>query len=650
MNREMYVSEAFEQKFTYTGNDLGAVWSPKKTVFKVWAPTAEHVSVNLYRTGNVGENDLMEQLSMQQCKMGVWMAEKDGDLNGVYYTYEAVVDGITREACDPYARTTGVNGERAMVLDLASTNPAGWEKDQNPHAGEQVTDAVIYELHIRDLSMDKSSGIRHAGKFLGLTERGTKTAAGNATGLDHMKELGITHLHLLPFYDFGSVDESKTEEPQFNWGYDPINYNVPEGSYATDPYHGEVRVKELKQTIQTLHQNGISVVMDVVYNHVHNAEEFCFQKLVPGYFSRINEEGTYSNGSACGNDTASERSMVRKYIVDSVCYWADEYHLDGFRFDLVGLIDIQTVNEIVEKVHKKHPDVIFYGEGWTLDTKLTKEGVKLATQLHSQETPDFAYFSDTIRDLLKGHVFYEKERGYVSGAEGLEKQLEKCFFGMPDWCKTPIQSVNYASCHDNYTLMDRLAAASPNVSREELIRMNNLAAVIYMMAQGIPFLQAGEEMLRTKVDEDGNCVENSYASSDEVNSLKWNVLDDEVHHRVYEYYRGLIAFRKAHGALRLTNAADVPAHVKAIECIEKNVTAFEIKGGIRGESAERMIFIFNPNPREIKQQIPKGSYQICINGEQAGTEALDVIFGEEVKVSPISALVLVKVAEDEKKS
>lgn len=369
VNWDMYATEAFEKEYTYSGDDLGAVWSREKTTFKLWAPTAETAAVNLYRGGTKGVADRLEQLPMKRTEHGVWVAEKQGDLNGTYYTYEVKVEQEIREACDPYARTTGVNGDRAMVLNLASTDPEGWEKDKNPHAGEEVTDAVIYELHVRDLSMDEGAGIKHAGKFLGLTETGTKTAHGVATGLDHMKDLGITHLHLLPFYDYGSVDETELDKPQFNWGYDPINYNVPEGSYATDPYHGEVRVKELKQTIQALHENGISVVMDVVYNHVHNAEEFCFNRLVPGYFSRIDSNGIYSNGSACGNDTASERSMVRKYIVDSVCYWADEYHLDGFRFDLVGLIDTETINEIVTEVHKKHPDVIFYGEAGHLTRK-----------------------------------------------------------------------------------------------------------------------------------------------------------------------------------------------------------------------------------------------------------------------------------------
>ena len=364
----IYSTEKFEKEFTYSGRDLGATYTPEKTTFRVWAPTADTVTLNLYGSGTPGTDDLVEQLPMTTDVNGTWITEKEGDLNGTYYTYLVSVGGNENEACDPYARTTGVNGKRAMILDLASTDPDGWENDTNPNAGMAYNDAVIYELHVRDLSSDESSGIQNTGKFLGLTETGTTTASGIPTGLDHMKDLGITHVHLLPIYDYASVDETQSDKPQFNWSYDPENYNVPEGSYSTDPYNGAVRVAEMKQMVKVLHDNQISVIMDVVYNHVYNASDFCVNQIVPGYFSRVNEDGTYSNGSDCGNDTASERSMVRKYIVDSVKYWAGEYHIDGFRFDLVGLIDTETINEVVTEVHKTHPDVIFYGEGWTMDT------------------------------------------------------------------------------------------------------------------------------------------------------------------------------------------------------------------------------------------------------------------------------------------
>ena len=573
---------------------------------------------------------------------GTWVASKDGDLNGTYYTYTVTINGEEKEANDPYARTTGVNGKRAMIIDLESTNPEGWDSDGNPHAGEGINDAVIYEMHIRDVSSDSSSGIENVGKYLGLTETGTTTENGVPTGLDHIKDLGITHLHLLPFYDYGSVDETKLDTPQFNWGYDPVNYNVPEGSYSTDPYHGEVRVKEAKEMVKTLHDNDISVVMDVVYNHVYNAGEFCFNVIVPEYFSRVNDNGTYSNGSGCGNDTASERSMVKKYIVDSVKYWADEYHIDGFRFDLVGLLDTETMNEVIEEVHKDHPDVIFYGEGWSMQTSLTKEGYSMTTQTNSTEVPEMAFFSDTLRDLLKGNTFSTTEKGFVSGANGKEKTLQKCFMGLsPEWCTTPSQSVNYASCHDNLSLMDRIIRSTPEASVEERIRMNNLAAAIYMTAEGVPFMQAGEEFLRSKVKADGGLDENSYASPDSVNSLKWSNLEDEQYQNVYQYYKGLIAFRKAHPVLRLDNAEDVKAHVTPVEDLDDNVVAFAITGDVDGETADGMYVIFNANNEKKEVTLPEGNWNVCINDTLAGTDTIETISGT-AEVAPVSALILVK--------
>ena len=637
----IYSTESFEADYTYTGDDLGATWTAEKTTFRVWAPTASAVSVNLYESGTAGTNDLIEQLTMTADVNGTWVAEKSGDLNGTYYTYSVTVGGQENEACDPYARTTGVNGNRAMVIDLASTNPDGWENDSNPNADLTYNDAIIYELHVRDISSDSSSGITNTGKFLGLTETGTTTSGGIPTGIDHIKDLGITHLHLLPIYDYGSVDESKLDTAQFNWGYDPVNYNVPEGSYSTDPYNGEVRVSEMKQMVQSLHNNGISVVMDVVYNHVYNAGEFCFNRIVPGYFSRIDDFGIYSNGSGCGNDTASERSMVRKYIVDSVKYWADEYHIDGFRFDLVGLLDVETVNQIVEEVHKDHPSVIFYGEGWSMTTNVTKPGTTMATQTNSAQTPGFAYFSDTIRDALKGSVF-DKNPGYVSGNYGQASIIQMVFKGLSSWCTTPAQTVNYASCHDNNTLVDRITLSVPDASREDIIKMNNLAAAIYLTAEGIPFMQAGEEMLRTKPNSDGTLNENSYNASDEVNSIKWDTLEDEEYRNVYEYYKGLIEFRKAHPALRLTNAEDVKANVTSISGLDNHVIAFDIKGGVNGETADELYIIFNPNNEAQEIELPEGTWNVCINGETAGTKSLAAITDGKADVDPISAMVLVK--------
>ena len=635
----IYSTEKFEAAYTYTGSDLGATWTADKTTFRLWAPTASSVKVNLYKSGTQGTNDLIEQLDMTADVNGTWVAEKAGDQNGVYYTYSVEIKGTVTEACDPYAKTTGVNGKRAMVINLDATDPEGWENDKDPHAGQNITDYVIYELHVRDLSVDESSGITNKGKFLGLIETGTTNANGVPTGLDHIKNLGVTHIHLLPSYDYGSVDESKLNVPQFNWGYDPVNYNVPEGSYSTDPYKGEVRVAEMKQMVKGLHDNGISVIMDVVYNHVYSAGDYCFNKIVPGYFSRISDSGAYSNGSGCGNDTASERSMVKKYIVDSVFYWVEEYHIDGFRFDLVGLIDTVTMNEIIETVHAKYPNVIFYGEGWTMTTAVTKEGYKMATQVNSEETPKLAFFSDTIRDALKGSVFNNDAQGYVSGAAGSAPKIARCFKAVSDWSKNPTQTVNYASCHDNMSLFDRITQSTPKATVEDRIRMNNLSAVIYMTSQGIPFMQAGEEMLRSKPLADGTFDHNSYSSPDSVNNLKWDDLNKAEYQDVYKYYQGLIAFRMAHPALRMTSAEDVAKYVTGVAGVPNEVVANKIAKGAGGEENDIFV-IFNPNKEAVEVSLPEGNWNIYINGEDAGTKILGSVQGT-VKVDAISAMVLV---------
>ena len=640
----IYSTQEFEDKYTYEGEDLGATYSKDKTTFRVWAPTAEAVSVNLYESGDPWEKDLKEAVEMTADEKGTWVAEVTGDLAGTYYTYTAILDGLNVEACDPYARTTGVNGKRAMVIDLDSTNPEGWNGDKNPHSGEKINDAVIYELHIRDFSVDPDGNMVNAGKYTAFTETGTKTKGGMATGVDYIKNLGVTHVHLLPFYDFGSVDENTTTTDRFNWGYDPVNYNVPEGSYSTDAHDGNVRVREAKEMVKALHDNGLSVVMDVVYNHVYSGKDFCINRLVPGYFSRINADGTYSNGSGCGNDTASERSMVRKYIVDSVCYWADEYHIDGFRFDLVGLLDVDTVNEIVSEVHKTHPDVIFYGEGWSMNTDVTKDNIIMATQQSSEKTPGFAYFNDNIRDGLKGSVFNTSETGWASGSKNAERAMTASFLATETWSKNPSQIIQYASCHDNNTLYDRIAMARTDLDEEAWIKMSNLAATFYMTAEGVPFMQAGEEILRTKVKEDGSFDSNSYSSGDEVNSLKWETLDDPKYQENYEFYKGLIAFRKEHPLLRLTSGDEVAKRVTAVTDLDKNVLAFTMDNtdkAVEGETAEQIFLAFNPNDAATTITLPEGNWNVCVKGTKAGTEVIETVSGT-LTVDPVSAVVLVK--------
>ena len=629
----VYSTEKFEDAYTYTGDDLGFTYSEDATSFRLWAPTAEEVLLNLYEKGSSG--DPYERIEMTSDVNGTWVTTVDGDLNGVYYTFSVTVDGTRREACDPYARTTGVNGERAMVIDLDATDPEGWDSDTNPHAGEAMTDAIIYEAHIRDLTAGEDTGITNVGKFLGLTETGTTTSDGIATGLDHIKELGVTHLHLLPIYDFGSVNE-KSSVGTYNWGYDPQNYNVPEGSYSTEPRDGAVRVSEMKQMVKALHDNDISVIMDVVYNHVYSASEFCFNQIVPGYFSRISDTGIYSNGSGCGNDTASERSMVKKYIVDSVNYWVEEYHIDGFRFDLVGLIDTETINEIMETVHETHPDVIFYGEGWEMSTAVTKSDVTLATMFNSEEVPGFSFFNDTFRDGLKGSVF-DHGAGFVSGAAGYESKISRCWLGNDNWCSAPILSINYASCHDNNTLYDRLQLSNPDDSLTDIIRMNNLAAAIYLTAEGVPFMQAGEEMLRTKVNSDGSFNENSYNSGDSVNAIDYTTLSDETYAAVFEYYKGLIAFRKAHSVLRLQTAEEVAQYVTELDT-DSHAVGFSITGGPEDETAEAMILYFNANNEPVSLTLPEGEWDVYVNDSKAGTEVIETVSGE-ITIPAISAFV-----------
>ncbi len=623
--QDNYDSPGFEQAYTYTGSDLGATWTREETRLRLWAPKAAQVRVRLYRSGDPWASDLLEELPMEPDVRGTWRVTLPGDRNGVYYTY--LVDG--REACDPYARTTGVNGRRAMILDLASTNPRGWDTDTDPHGGRPITDAVIYELHLRDLSLSHRSHIRHKGKFLGLTETGTALPDGTPTGLDHIKSLGVTHVQLLPVFDFGSVDESRPDLHQYNWGYDPMNYNVPEGSYSTDPFHGEVRVAEMKQMVKALHGAGLSVVMDVVYNHVYLAEDFCFNRIVPGYFSRPG-----SNGSACGNDTASERAMVRKYIVDSLCYWAQEYHIDGFRFDLVGLIDTRTIREAMDAVHAAHPNVLFYGEGWSMDTKLTRPDVRLATQGSSGELPGFGFFNDSIRDLLRGSVFYPRVLGYVTGALPDADALRSCFMGVTPWACAPGQSINYVSCHDNHTLFDRLALALPGASREELIRRSRLAAAFCLLSQGVPFFLAGEEMLRSKPRGHGKFDGNSYRSPDSVNALRWGNLEEAEYRQTLRYYRGLIAFRKAHPCLRLQRREEIFAAITPISCANSHTLAFRIRG-----DGQRLLVIFHADTEDTRFPLPEGRWQLFIDGQRAGTEPLGS-FTESLRISPLSAAVL----------
>lgn len=629
----LYDTEEFEKAYTYSGHDLGAFWQEGQTAFRVWAPTAQAVELLLYRDGQGGTPLARQRMHREQ--QGTWAARRMGNLKGIYYTYLVTVGEKQQEACDPYARAVGINGLRAMVPDLQATNPEGWAEDRSAFRGRGITDAVLYELHIRDFTMHRSGHIREKGKFLGLTETGRKTPGGSSTGLDYLRELGITHVHLMPVFDYGFTDEADPH-PHYNWGYDPVNFNVPEGSYSTNPFDGSCRIREMKQMVKAMHDAGLSVVMDVVYNHVYDAESFCFNRIVPGYFSRIHDRGRYSNGSGCGNDTASERSMVRKYIVDSVNYWADEYHIDGFRFDLMGLLDIPTVNQIVRTVHSRHPRVIFYGEGWRMPTQPLRPDVALATQYRSGEMPGLSFFSDTCRDLLRGSVFECHAPGFVSGALQDKQALSACFMGLTHWAAQPEQSVNYVSCHDNNTLFDRLTLVAPETPRDIRIRQSRLAAAFVFLSQGVPFLQAGEEILRTKPKGKGKFDGNSYRSPDRVNALRWDTLDIPEYRENLEYYKGLIAFRKAHEGLRQTRQDAVKSSVFPVEVPSPHGVCYRME-----DRYHSILAVFNGGGSPLSLPLPEGKWEVNIHDGTAGTEALFTAQGE-ILVQPWSATVLTR--------
>ena len=544
---ELFDSPEFIEAYTYDGDDLGAVIRDDTTTFKVWAPTASSVELNLFEAGDGGE--AYETLAMEKGEKGVWSAEAPCG-HGTYYTYTVTNSLGKQEAVDPYARAVGVNGDRGMVIDLASTDPEGFRDSGYYEDLDCYGDAVIWEVHVRDFS-NRIAQSKYPGKYLAFTETGLTNEAGLPVGMDYLKWLGVTHVHLQPVYDYATVDESSTE-PQFNWGYDPKNYNAPEGSYSTDPYHGEVRVREFKQMVQALHENGFAVVMDMVYNHTY-ALDSNLNRIVPYYYYRFASDGSPANGSGCGNETASNRVMFRKYMVDSVCYWAKEYKIDGFRFDLMALHDIETMQEIEKAVHEINPKAILYGEGWTGGTTPLRDNVQASQKNIAQITASgegigsIAVFNDVIRDGLKGSVFNEKESGYCNGSVS-KLNAQKVAFGIQggvrggaaSWGVENAMVINYTSCHDNLTLWDKLKAASPDATQEELLQMNRFCAEIVLLSKGTPFMLAGEEMLRTKGGD-----HNSYMSSDEVNNLDWEALTPESDQwQMAEFYKELIAMRR----------------------------------------------------------------------------------------------------------
>ncbi len=548
----VFDTEEFRAANTYEGDDLGAVPAGDSTVFKVWAPTASRVVLNLFDAGDGGE--ARERLDMEKAEQGVWALTVPCG-SGTYYTYSVTTSLGTQEAVDPYARAVGVNGDRGMVIDLAATDPAGFRDQAFEAPIRTYQDAVVWEVHVRDFSNALAQS-KYPGKYLAFTETGLTNAAGEKAGLDYLTDLGVTHVHLQPIYDYATVDEANLDTPQFNWGYDPKNYNAPEGSYATDPYHGEVRVNELKQMVQALHAAGIGVVMDVVYNHTY-AVDSCLNRIVPYYYYRWQPNRDPANGSGCGNETASERPMFRKYMVDSVTYWLEEYRLDGFRFDLMALHDLTTMQEIEQAVHTRNPKALIYGEGWTGGTSPLNSNLQ-ATQANIRRITasegaagGIAVFNDAIRDGLKGSVFNREEKGYISG-QANKTTSARVAFGLSGgatngaaWRVNDAMVVNYMTSHDNHTLWDKLQLSNPNDSDALRQQMVKLGASVVLLSKGMPFFLAGEEMLRTKQGD-----ENSYRSSDAVNNIDWDALTPgSMQLETAQFYRGLIRLRRENAFL-----------------------------------------------------------------------------------------------------
>ncbi len=626
----------------YDGNDLGVNYSPEGTVFKIWAPTANEVSLKIYEKGEGGEP--LENYSLKKQNLGVWAVEVKNDLLSKFYTFQTKLNGQwNNEVPGPYAKAVGVNGHRGMVIDLKQTDPQDWDKDLKP-ALKSLSDIIIYEVHVRDFSINKNSGMQHKGKFLAFTEEGTKTPGGLASGIDHIKEMGVTHVHLLPSFDYRSVDETRLNVPQYNWGYDPQNYNVPDGSYATDPYNGNVRIKEFKEMVQAFHKNGIRVILDVVYNHVGNPNEQSFEQTVPGYYFRKNADGSWSNASGCGNETASERPMMRKFMLESVKYWAKEYHLDGFRFDLMGVHDIHTMNLISEELHAMDSTIFIYGEGWTAgDSPLPVE--KRAIKQNISKLYGIAAFSDELRDGIKGEWNNLENKGFVSGEPGMEESIKfgivaamqhlqidykKVIYTDTFWSKSPLQTINYVSCHDNNTLWDKLLISAPESSREERIRMDKLANTIVLTSQGVPFLHAGVEFLRTKLK-----VENSFDSPDSVNWLDWSLKDKNI--EVVNYYESLIALRKAHPAFKMPNSEMVARRLEFLD-LEPGVVGYRISGNANGDNWRQIIVLFNANKQSINFPL-KQTWKVALNLDKGFTDDGIEVSGN-FKLDPISAYVL----------
>ncbi|MBM6734313.1 type I pullulanase [Mediterranea massiliensis] len=619
-------------------------YAPEGTRFSLWAPTADEVRLMLYNEGEGGH--AYRTVSMEAGEEGVWHTTVAEDLLGKFYTFNVKTgDRWLGDTPGIFAKAVGVNGQRAAVIDLRATDPEGWADDRRPPL-RSAADVVIYEMHHRDFSVSPASGIEHKGKFLALTEEGTRSPEGLATGIDHLRELGVTHVHLLPSYDYASIDETRLDENRYNWGYDPLNYNVPDGSYATDPYRPDVRIREFKQMVQALHQAGIRVILDVVYNHTFSIDGSNFERTAPGYFYRQRPDGTYADASACGNETASNRPMMRKYIVESVLHWAREYHIDGFRFDLMGIHDIRTMNEVRAALTALDPSIIVYGEGWAAQAPQLPQD-SLAMKANTYRMPGIAAFSDEMRDALRGPFNDNKQGAFLAGLPGGEESIkfgivgavqhpqvcnDSVNYSQAPWAGEPTQMISYVSCHDDMCLVDRLRASIPGIKDDELARLDKLAQTAVFTSQGIPFIYAGEEVMRDKKG-----VHNSYQSPDSINAIDWS--RKALNADVFAYYKGLIQLRKNHPAFRLGSAELVRRHLEFLPVEGKNLVAWRLKEHAGGDRWEDIVVVLNSRREPARVAVPQGNYTIVCKDGAINEGGLAKVSGAELTVPAQSALI-----------
>lgn len=633
-------------------------YSPKSTKFSVWSPNADAVYLNLY--ADCVTEEAIERLPMERKRDGSWELTVHRDLDGTFYTFsvtEAASQWRMHETPGIFAQALGVNGQRAAVIDMKKSNPTGWDKDVRPAFADRK-DAIIYEMHHRDFSIDPSAGNPHAGKFLALTAEGTMSPEGLKTGIDHLKELGVTHVQILPSYDFGSIDESGLASEarvlesgaavggQYNWGYDPQNYNAPDGSYSSNPYDPYCRIQEMKSMILALHQAGIRVVMDVVYNHTYNVEDAGFTQTAPGYFYRTTEDGELGNASGCGNETASNRPMMRKFIVESAKYWVEEYHVDGFRFDLMGIHDMETMNEVRRMLDRIDPTLLLYGEGWTAGSAQYPTEL-LALKANVKNMPGVGAFCDDMRDALRGPFSDDHQGAFLAGLPGNEQSIRFGIVGCIDhpgvdmskvnyskeaWTAEPTQCISYVSCHDDMMLTDRLMASVPDMTADEFYRLDKLAQTAVLTSQGLPFLWNGEEIMRNKKG-----VHNSFCSPDSINAINWSLKAQNID--VFNYYKGLIALRRAHPAFRMGAAAEVVEHLEFLST-DDLVVAFRLKNNAGGDEWNDIVVVLNAQREETTVALPQeGTYTAVVANGKVNEAGLGA-FEKEVVVAAQSAIIL----------